>query len=1755
MDRVGITSLLVACVVACAQGEWVFTDGDLTCRQGEATTWRLTPSVANAEVTLTSKAGNPPADGVLDLSGAIEAFDSSLSGCSLKFVEGDGLAVYAGVKDLILTNCAWLVKMVHGAATPLSAVEKVHLDVGANAMTLGDATSNTQHGTLTNGVFDGAASVCDVRILGGNVTLRNAFSGQTEVTSVVVRASGTLDLGVCSFNTGNNMRKIQRAILTAGGNLTLGERSFRHAFAKDAKVYVEAPASATVTFKEYAIYQADLNFPFDLYWNAPAPRTANDTTRTFTYRTDATWHFFNTSALVATFPQMDGVTSKQTAQTSTIWLKLPADSSDTVTAGMWRVPSRDDGLNTEEEPYRGSGDHGYGTAKWHSCSQETHGWTFADGVLSHVDGLAFTPELMGDELTLVSRAESVLPEDKVLDLTGAGEALRDAEGLPLSAMGGVRLAFREGVGATVLATTETLCIRQADWLSGMDTGSATALTSLKALEIDSLAGTLTLGTSTQTEATASLAHSVFGGAASLESVVISGGDITLNNTFNGQSLLKKAAVRARGALTVGNCAFNCGTVHGIKSLSLIAGGDFTLGYRTLRSSLATDSVVYVEVPKGARAALDNFSIYQSSASKYPINLYWNAPAPVRVKSTPVWGNSIVNWYIYASRAAEFPTMNGTDVIPLEPDTGYMYLRLPADPADTQTEGYWQMTNVKDGSTIPAPVQNATGAYGKAFWYDDSVSGAWTLSGETVSHESGWKFKAKLADGNLTLTSQACTVPASGVLDLDGLGSALRRQHPGELETGVVFSLEESEGGATLAQVRELYATNCAWLTSMPQAGAPGLTGLQKLMIGNLETDLTLGSYVNNPDSESAANVNLGVFTNSAATLQDVTVLGRKLKLNNAFNGIYSLTQAYVKASAELNTGWYSFNCGTKYNLKRVSVISGGDLTLGKRGFRQSLAAGADLYVEAPASAAVKLEIYSIYQGGVKNPINLYWNAPAPKSATAAMTNSDVTWYVFNDPALVATYPQMDGEEAKLLPGSVVSLRLPANPMDLDTEGHWFVGATDNTQSGSTGFGKAYWCEMYSDETGWIYSATRGEVAYLQNGRSLCRFAAACNGSVVTLTTLPDQGIVLADGVLDLSGVLEAIVAPDTGCSLVLAEGDGLSALAQVKELYLTNSTALATVPKQALAPLVNLEKLVVGAAERDLVFGTGMYVGASFPTGEAVVDAATNTLRDVTVIGRNVLLGNAFLGVCALTQACVKASGTLDLGACSFAAAKPCLQRVVLASGGDLALGSWSFSTAFAPQAKLYVSVPPTARVTGDTGTFHQAQNVNFYWSAPPLKANAPGTLSFANPTWYVNSAYAEAYPTMGGASVTNRLVEGYVSLSLSADPGDTRTAGMWRCDAVPDADPACADNQGTGVAYWTGRWQAEGRPIRWLSIGNSFSQQMFSSAYSLPNACAAMGIPMDAVSLVKGGCSLETHWKSNEFCSTYSVGKYFVTPDNPFAGTKNSDWCLKTVLSALDWDVITIQQASAYSNKEDSYEPWMGNLMGLIRERAPNAEVKFQQTWSYNRERSSFGGNVEGRDRMYDDLCAFIAERTAHYGLRTIPVGYAVQLYRYGLPVRYAAEEFCSADNHHMSNGQGGNYLQLMTWCMHAFGQMPTKEQIVPPDTPELFDADLARLCASNACAAASYENYGQGTVDFRYNVRFHGWDGGVYATQSVTNGASAVAPDITYPGYKLIGWSPKPTMSVTNTAGTVSSKVVHDDMDWYSVWQLGGGTLLMLH
>ena len=292
-------------------------------------------------------------------------------------------------------------------------------------------------------------------------------------------------------------------------------------------------------------------------------------------------------------------------------------------------------------------------------------------------------------------------------------------------------------------------------------------------------------------------------------------------------------------------------------------------------------------------------------------------------------------------------------------------------------------------------------------------------------------------------------------------------------------------------------------------------------------------------------------------------------------------------------------------------------------------------------------------------------------------------------------------------------------------------------------------------------------------------------------------------------------------------------------------------------------------------------------------------------------------------------------------------------------------------------------------------------------------------------------------------------------------------------------------------------KDLKVLMIGNSFSICVGKHLPAIVHA--APGCHLHLTSAYIGGCSLERHWENilaaqeDPAAEQYLISQW--DSDDPSAEIRYYH-NVPHLLQNHRYDIVTIQQSSPCSWDPATYQPYAGNLIGLIRRCNPDAEIVIQQTWAYRADDPRFGNGEDawgfGQTEMAKRAADAYRKLAEQYAFRIIPAGDAVQIARlrdtmtYTPPqpealaaLRYpdlppqsgdvvgkdfwkkdpeTGEMILASDRIHLNDR--GEYLQACVWFGILYGIAPDTIAYDQPDFGASYSRFL-RECAQSAVAS----------------------------------------------------------------------------------------------
>ncbi len=235
------------------------------------------------------------------------------------------------------------------------------------------------------------------------------------------------------------------------------------------------------------------------------------------------------------------------------------------------------------------------------------------------------------------------------------------------------------------------------------------------------------------------------------------------------------------------------------------------------------------------------------------------------------------------------------------------------------------------------------------------------------------------------------------------------------------------------------------------------------------------------------------------------------------------------------------------------------------------------------------------------------------------------------------------------------------------------------------------------------------------------------------------------------------------------------------------------------------------------------------------------------------------------------------------------------------------------------------------------------------------------------------------------------------------------------------------------------------LSIGNSFSDD--AQRY-LREIARSEGVEIETLNLCIGGCSLERH------ADNIKTGK------REYLFHYNGDMScedLVTIDEGLlmrEWDIVTLQQVSTQSFKEESFYPYIHEIASYVREKLPKAKIYIHQTWAYEHgcARVLEVTDGKGAEFMLEGIRHSYRRARREIGAEAIiPSGELMELlYQNGASKIYR-------DTFHASYGLG-RYAVGLLWFKLFTGRSVLNNSFSAFDE-DVSDSDLliARKCAES--------------------------------------------------------------------------------------------------
>ncbi len=230
---------------------------------------------------------------------------------------------------------------------------------------------------------------------------------------------------------------------------------------------------------------------------------------------------------------------------------------------------------------------------------------------------------------------------------------------------------------------------------------------------------------------------------------------------------------------------------------------------------------------------------------------------------------------------------------------------------------------------------------------------------------------------------------------------------------------------------------------------------------------------------------------------------------------------------------------------------------------------------------------------------------------------------------------------------------------------------------------------------------------------------------------------------------------------------------------------------------------------------------------------------------------------------------------------------------------------------------------------------------------------------------------------------------------------------------------------------------IHILAIGNSFSEDAIEQYFY--ELAEAAGQKIIVGNLYDPGCSLERH--ANNVKNNIPDYKYRKIVDG--VKTETPETTIATALADESWDYVSVQQASHFSGKTATYEPYLSEVLDFVRKHVrTDTKIMFHMTWAYSKDSNHGAFPDYGKDqmRMYREIVAATqaANKIEKFDI-IIPSGTAIQNARTS-----KLGDTLNRDGYHLQLTYG-RYTAACTWYEAIFGKSVVGNSYAPSTMSEL--------------------------------------------------------------------------------------------------------------
>ena len=370
------------------------------------------------------------------------------------------------------------------------------------------------------------------------------------------------------------------------------------------------------------------------------------------------------------------------------------------------------------------------------------------------------------------------------------------------------------------------------------------------------------------------------------------------------------------------------------------------------------------------------------------------------------------------------------------------------------------------------------------------------------------------------------------------------------------------------------------------------------------------------------------------------------------------------------------------------------------------------------------------------------------------------------------------------------------------------------------------------------------------------------------------------------------------------------------------------------------------------------------------------------------------------------------------------------------------------------------------------------------------------------------------------------------------------------------------------------------LAIGNSFSVDAMQYLYQILQELGYRDIYLG--NLYIGGCTLQTH--AGNVTNNSRAYTYYVNKTGSWTNTAN--FAPLNAMKEMDWDYVSMQQASGFSGVADSYEPYLSTVVESVKANCPDAKRMWHMTWAYqgNSTHSDFGKYGNDQMTMYNAILNAVRTKVLSRGDFdfVIPSGTVVQ----NLRTSFIGDNI-TRDGYHMSYDIG-RFATALMWARQITGKsiegvayrpsgysysdktvLAIKEavenayrkpfEVTESEYPPVpvVSGDAEAIIAAYGYDPANYTGIDVGLTHNGFYNSTSGTPSAITTNASNSNqfAATKIFTKSDIPAGSLIvlksgfqyrpeGWVSLSTMNSGNRPGNVTSQLVEVDSAWWGSW-----------